>query len=136
MLREEAMRIAQGIAVLLLVSGVAVSTASGQTPATEKGGVSAAPDRFFRIEAQGDVGKGGRPRVSGYVYNSYGMAATRVQLRVESLDAGGQVVATGLIYVDEIVPAFNRAYFEGWAPAPGASYRVSVRYYEWLKGGF
>ena len=128
------MGIARGLAVLFLLSGFAVSTASAQITITEKG-VSAAPDRFFRVEAQGGVSKGGRPQVSGYVYNNYGSAAGRVQLRVESLDANGQVIATGTIYVDEIIPQFNRSYFEGWAPAPGASYRVTVRYYEWVRTG-
>lgn len=128
------MRIAQGLAVLLLVSGITVSTAPAQITTTERG-VSAAPDRFFRVEAQGGQGKGGRPQVSGYIYNNYGMPAGRVQLRVESLDSGGQVIATGTVYVDDIVPPFNRAYFVGWAPAPGASYRVTVRYYEWIKVG-
>jgi len=96
---------------------------------------SGAPDRFFRVEAEGATGRGGRPIIRGYVYNDYGQAAGRVLLQVETLDAGGQVVARSLVNVDGTVPQFGRVYFEGPVSATGARYRVTVYYFEWIGRG-
>src|SRR5262245_36685260 len=96
---------------------------------------SAAPDRWFRVEAEGAQGRGGRPVVRGYVYNDYGVSAGRVLLQVETLDAGGQVVARSLVPADGTVPGYGRLYFEGPVSAAGAKYRVTVYYYEWLHRG-
>jgi hypothetical protein len=105
------------------------------TDAVAQGFGSAAPDRFFRVEAQGGQNGAGRPSVRGYVYNNNGEPASRVQLLVESLDASGQVVGRSLVHVDDTVPPFGRSYFDRPVSVAGASYRVSVYYYFWLKGG-
>jgi len=147
-MRKSGVAVALGFAAL-----IAVSTGSPQG-ASEPGGAwsigwvasaawaqaspgfgSSAPDRFFRVEAEGAQGRGGRPIVRGYVNNSYGIAADRVLLQVETLDAGGQVVARSLVPVDGTVPGFGRLYFEGPVSAAGAKYNVSVYYYEWLHRG-
>ena len=94
------------VAMLALALGLGVGTAWAQ------GFGSAAPERFFRVEATGGQGRGGRPIVSGYVYNDYGNAAGRIQLAVESLDAGGQVVGRSLVHVDGTIPPYGRIYFE------------------------
>ena len=96
---------------------------------------SAAPERFFRIDAEGGQGRGGRPVVRGYVYNDYGVAAGRVLVQVETLDAGGQVVARSLVPVDGVVPGFGRLYFEGPVSAAGPRYRTTVYYFEWIHRG-
>ena len=96
---------------------------------------SAAPERYFRVEAEGGQGRGGRPVIRGYVYNDNPQAAGRVQLAVESIDAAGQVTHRSILPLDGVVPAFNRLYFDIRVPAAGATYRASVYYYEWLKGG-
>lgn len=114
---------------LVLALGLAVSTVWAQ------GFGSAAPERFFRVEAEGGQGRGGRPVVRGYVFNDYGNAAARLQLAVESLDAGGQVVGRSLVHVDGTVPAYGREYFEAPVATAGARYRVTVYYFEWLRGG-
>ena len=107
----------------------------GASAAWAQGFGSAAPDRFFRVEAEGGQGRGGRPVVRGYVHNDYGQAAGRVLLQVETVDATGQVVARSLVPVDGAVPGFGRLYFEGPVTAPGARYRVTVYYFEWLNRG-
>jgi hypothetical protein len=91
--------------------------------------------RHFRIEATGGTDHRGRPVVSGFVYNDYGLPASHVMLNVEVLDASGQVLSTTIAYEDTVVPNFGRAYFEHRVPAPGASYRVTVRSVEWLRTG-
>ena len=110
-----------------------VSSGAGATWAQGFG--SAAPDRFFRVEAEGGQARGGRPVVRGYVYNDYGVSAGRVLLQVETLDASGQVVARSLVHVDGAVPGFGRLYFEGPVTAAGTRYRVTVYYFEWLNRG-
>lgn len=115
--------------MVALAMGLAVSTGWAQ------GFGSATPERYFRVEAEGGQGRGGRPVVRGYAYNDGAQAAGRVQLAVESLDAAGQVINRSILPLDGIVPAFNRLYFDIRVPTAGASYRVSVYYYEWLKGG-
>jgi hypothetical protein len=132
----------QGVRHSVRMTGVAVALGwaaliaiSAVDPAYAQGFGSATPERFFRVEAEGGQGRGGRPVVRGYIYNNYGQAAGRILLRVETLDAGGQVVASSLVHVDSTVPQFDRVYFEGPVSAGGSSYRVSVYYYEWLGRG-
>jgi hypothetical protein len=123
-------RVLAAATVLALVLGLAIGTGLAQQSFG-----SPAPERFFRVEAEGGERRGGRPAVRGYVYNSGSHAASRVQLLIEALDASGQVTGKTLAHIDELVPPFNRAYFDVAVPAKAPSYRVSVYYYEWLKGG-
>lgn len=126
-MRKTSVAVALGWAAVLTVGAASMAFAQGFG--------SGAPDRFFRVEAEGAQGRGGRPTVRGYVYNSYGQAAGRILLQVETLDASGQVVARSLVHVDGIVPQFDRLYFEGPVSAAGARYRVSVYYFEWVGRG-
>jgi hypothetical protein len=107
----------------LLAMLVVVPQASAQS--------SAAPgaDRFFRIEAEQRQTKRG-PVISGYVYNSHAASADKVVLRIEGLDAGGQVVSTTTSYVMGGVPLFGRTYFEVRVPAGAASYPVVIFSFE------
>ena len=88
--------------------------------------------RYLRLEWEVAQGRRGQPVVSGYLYNDYGLPAVRVQLRVEALDASGRPVAEAVAYIDREVPPFGRAYFEVSVPRPGASYRVTVNFFDWL----
>ena len=114
---------------------VAVTMALAVSAGWAQGFGSAAPERYFRVETESGQRRSGRPVVRGYVYNDNAQAAGRVQLVVETLDAAGQVTNRSILPLDGIVPAFNRLYFDIPVPTAGASYRVSVYYYEWLKGG-
>ena len=145
-MRTSGVAVALGFAALLTVSTDWGPRSEGSGPsgrpvtwgpaaAQAQGFGSPAPERFFRLEAEGGQGRGGRPIVWGYVYNDYGVAAARVLLQVETLDAGGQVVARSLVPVDGTVPGFGRLYFEGPVSAAGARYRVTVYYFEWLHRG-
>ena len=119
------------ITALVLALAIALVVSAGWA----QGFGSPAPERYFRVEAEGGQGQSGRPAVRGYIYNDNPQAAGRVQVAVESLDAAGQVVNRSVLPLDGVVPAFNRLYFDIRVPTTGASYRVSVYYYEWLKGG-
>ena len=145
-MRTSSVAVALGFASLLTVSaswdlrsespsatGSWLSSGTGE--AWAQGFGSAAPDRFFRVEAEGGQGRGGRPVVRGYVYNDYGVAAGRVLLQIETLDASGQVVTRSLVPADGTVPGFGRLYFEGPVSAAGARYRATVYYFEWIHRG-
>ena len=79
------------------------------------------------IDPAGNPGQGRRgPIVSGYVHNTYGHTAGNVRLVVESLDGGGQVTGSTLVYVLGTIPPGDRLYFETPVPREAASYRVRV----------
>jgi hypothetical protein len=92
--------------------------------------------RYFRVEAQPGTDRKGRPIVWGYVYlHTKGQGSARVRLLVESLDAGGQPVASEIAYVDNEVLLYNRTYFEVRPRTPAPAYRVSVYSADWTKQG-
>ena len=91
---------------------------------------------FFRLEYAPGTDRRGRPVVSGYAYlNATGQGAARIRLLVETLDAGGQPVASQNAYVDEDIVLGGRNYFEVRPKQPGAAYRVSVHSADWIKAG-
>lgn len=115
------MRFARDVAVVAL----AVAVGSGVGWAQDV-------SRYFRLEWEVGKGRRGHPVVSGYLYNDYGLPAVRVQLRVEVLDASGRTLAETVAYIDREVPPLGRAYFEASLPRPGAGYRVTVDFFDWL----
>ena len=106
-----------------MAAAVAVGTGVGW--AQDSGG-------HFRVEWEVSKGQKGHAVVSGYLYNDYGLAAVRVQLRVEVLDASGRTVSETTAYIDREVPPRDRAYFEASVPRPWAGYRVTVNFFDWM----
>lgn len=88
-------------------------------------------DRYFPIDAQTEARSRGAV-VAGYVRNEGGLAARDLRLRVEQLDAGGQVVATSVGYVFGTLTPGRRVYFEVPVPSAAATYRVSVLSFHWI----
>jgi hypothetical protein len=88
----------------------------------------------FRVEAYRDA-RGGKTVAVGYVYNKRELQATHIQLRVETLDPAGSVVASGVRFLDRDINPNDRVYFEVPVAAEGAAYRVSVQYVSWQPGG-
>ena len=114
-------RIAVALAVIALLAPI---DAAAATYAQET------LDRYFRFEYQ-VTPSATRSVVSGYVYNmNPGVPVERMQVSVQSLDAAGNVIGTTSTWVLGGVPPGNRAYFTTHVP-PGASYRVSVLFFDW-----
>jgi len=119
-------RLAVAVAVIALLAPSGAAEAS--TYAQES------LDRYFRFEYE-VTPSATRPVVSGYVYNmNPGVPVERMQVSVQSLDDAGNVIGTTSTWVLGGVPPGNRAYFTTHA-APGASYRVSVLFFDWGSRG-
>ncbi|HMH48702.1 MAG TPA: FxLYD domain-containing protein [Candidatus Acidoferrum sp.] len=82
-------------------------------------------DSYFKLEWQPDERRG-KPLVNGYVTNQWGISVNRVRLRVEALDAAGNVVATYIGYVVGDVTPGSHVYFEVFVQQKAPNYRVSV----------
>ncbi len=119
---------------LLLAAGPAWGAPPPAPDASEKSTAALLGEKYFRVEFEPGRAKGGRTVLTGYVYNDHGLAPARVRLLVDSLDAAGRVTATTVGYVDSLVPLKGRAYFEVPIDKPGASYRVTVPYFDWIDG--
>lgn len=91
-------------------------------------------DPRLRLEWDASQTRGGRPMVTGYIYNDYGRPANNVRLLVETLDGSGQVIDRAFGFVRGIVPVFNRSYWVVPLKTSGASYRVTVTSFEWRDG--
>lgn len=91
-------------------------------------------DHYFRLEWEVGRAKDGSPRITGYLYNDRVMWAVNVRVLVEALDTSGRTVSKTRDYVNDIPPE-GRSYFDVTVPSGGASYRVSVEFFDWFKGG-
>jgi hypothetical protein len=90
--------------------------------------------QFFRIQWDGTM-RNGAALVEGYITNTWGFTAQRIQLLVTGYDASGQqlgqVVAWG---PNEITPGGRR--FFNVPVAPGAStYDVAMFAWDWVQTG-
>ena len=104
----------------------------------ERGAVSPASAQFnsyLRVDFAVEPSKGGRMKISGYVYNTWDKWATDVRLLAEALDASGEVVGSTSVSVYGKVPPGNRSYFDAPLTAPGATYRVTVQSADWRTFG-
>ena len=114
--------------VVLLV--LALVLGAGGTPATAVMAPSGI-DPQLRLDWDAGPTRGGRPAVTGYVYNDSNRPANHVQLLVESLDASGQVIERAIGFIPRTVRVLNRSYFNVALKTAGASYRVTVTSFEW-----
>jgi hypothetical protein len=77
---------------------------------------------------------GSRRRLRGYVENTYGEAAGRVQLLAQAFDGSGQIVGQRIDWLIGVVPGFGRTYFEIPGMPTADHYRVTVWAYERIQG--
>ena len=95
-------------------------------PALAAAQVPESLDRIFRLEWSKEGQK-----LSGYVYNLTSRYAARMRLRIEGVDASGNIVATQRTWVPD-VPPNNRTFFEvKVGDAPG--YRITIESYNLIQ---
>ncbi len=122
-------RVVAALAVLGLASGPAWAAADRLVP------LVAGWEQYFKLEWE-PAERRGQPIVRGYVLNDWGMPAARMQLLVDTLDAGGNVVAQRVAWVGAgILMPGVRAYFEVPVAERSPGYRVSVFAFDWVQVG-
>jgi hypothetical protein len=121
-----------GAAVAVLIQGCAggmtrsaPGTSGVASPTSAQSYGVYGTENFFRLEWQPDERRG-KPLVTGYVTNQWGIGVNNVRMRVEALDSAGGVTATYIGYVFGDLTPGTRAYFEVSLPQKAANYRVSV----------
>jgi hypothetical protein len=119
------------VALVLAVAGCAtVETTPSATVTTLMPG----SERFFRINWDVRPDAGDTRRLSGYVQNTYGEAADRVQLLGQALDPSGAVLGQRLQWVQGAIAGFGRAYYEIPGMPAAEHYRVTVWAYDRIQG--
>jgi len=113
------------LAAVVVLLGADRASAQLYTPAT------IADD--FRVEWQVGQNRKG-PMIDGYVYNQAMMTADHMRLKIDQLDAAGNVVGSTPAVVLGTVPNNGRAYFTASVPS-AASYRVQPYSWDWTGGG-
>ena len=83
-------------------------------------------DGRFQVEWETAQTKKGSPLIAGYVHNTRGGGVANVRLRVDTLDAQGQVIGTATALAPGYVGGFSRTYFEVPIEKTGIGYRVSI----------
>lgn len=125
------MRLVAAATLMLVATGCAtVDTTPSATVTTLMPG----SERWFRINWDVRPEGGDSRRLSGYVENTYGEAAGRVQLLGQALDSSGAVVGQRLQWVFGAIPGFGRVYYEIPGMPPADHYRVTVWAYERIQG--
>ncbi len=110
------------LAALLLV--LTLSACAGQT--WEPGKAVSLTDGRFQVEWQAAQTSTGAPLIAGYVQNTRGAGVANVRMKVETLDAQGQVIGTATALAPGYLGGFSRTYFEVPLEKTGVGYRVSV----------
>jgi hypothetical protein len=116
-----------GAAGLLLVS----CTSAGLAPSATLTTLTPDAEQWFRLswEAVPET-DGTHVRLRGYVENTYGEPAGRVQLLAQAFDTSGNLVDQKIVSVPGAVPAFDRVYYEIPTLPPANRYRVTIWAYE------
>jgi len=83
-------------------------------------------DGRFQVTWETAQTKKGSPLIAGYVKNTRGNGAANIRLRVDTLDAQGQVIATTTGLALGYVGGFSSISFEVPLEKTGIGYRVSI----------
>ena len=83
-------------------------------------------ERWFKVDWTVAADSGTARRLDGHVENVSGRPVTSVQLLIQSLDAGGKLVAQQRQWLGGDLPSGARQYFAVRNLPPAAQYRVSV----------
>jgi hypothetical protein len=123
------------VAALMLAAMVTGCATSDITPSATVTTLMPDSERWFKLSWEATPEKSGDlRRLRGYVENTYGEAAGRVQLLGQGLDNSGNLVGQKLWWLTGVVPGFGRTYFEIPNMPKADTYRVTVWSYERIQG--
>lgn len=119
------------VALMLTVSGCATPDT---TPSATVTTLMPDSERWFKISWEVRPDRGDSRRLSGYVENTYGEAAAKVQLLAQALSSSGDVMGQRIQWIHGAIPGFGRVYYEVPGMPPADHYRVTVWAYERIQG--
>lgn len=119
------------VALMLTVSGCATPDT---TPSATVTTLMPDSERWFKISWEVRPDRGDSRRLSGYVENTYGEAAAKVQLLAQALSSSGDVMGQRIQWIHGAIPGFGRVYYEVPRMPPADHYRVTVWAYERIQG--
>jgi hypothetical protein len=123
------------VMTLILATAAIGCTTTGTTPSLSVTTLMPDSERWFKLSWEAIPEKtGDLRRLRGYVENTYGEAAARVQLLAQALDTNGALVGQKISWVSGVVPGFGRTYFEIPDMPTADTYRVTVWAYERIQG--
>ncbi|HEY7519388.1 MAG TPA: hypothetical protein VIE36_13955 [Methylomirabilota bacterium] len=122
------------LTALVLALAVAGCATAETTPSATVTTLMPGSERFFRIDWEATPDRGDTRRLRGYVENTYGEAAARVQLLGQALDTSGALVGQRLSWVQGAIPGFGRVYYEIPGMPVAENYRVTVWAFERIQG--
>jgi len=116
-----------------VLAAVALLTMAASVPAAERLYPLVSDwAQYFRVESQTTM-RDGKAVVTGTVWNTGKWGATRIQLLMEGVDAGGTPVTQRVVWLGIDLPPGTHGVFE--VPmAAASSYRVSVFAYDSRRG--
>jgi len=123
------------LAVVMLVGAPLGCATTDTQPSAAVTSLTPNAERWFRVSWTAEADRNGERRLRGHVDSALGEAANRVQLLAQALDASGNVVGQRVAWMEEIIPALGRAYFEIPKMPAAADYRVTVWAFDRVKGG-
>ena len=124
--------IAAALALAVAATGCATTDT---TPSATVTTLMPDTERWFRLSWEATPEKGGDlVRLRGYVENTYGEAAVRVQLLGQALDSSGALVGQKIVWLGPVIGGFGRAYFEIPNMPKADHYRVTVWSYDRIQG--
>jgi len=114
------------IGAALLACALALGACAAQVQVRQQDTATSFSDGRFQVEWETAQTKKGSPLIAGYVQNTRGGGVVNIRLRVDTLDAQGQVIATATALASGYVGGFSRTYFEVPLEKTGIGYRVSI----------
>ena len=122
------MRIIRAVVVLLALIGTTISATAAPLQS-----LNVDWPQYFRIESESSA-RDGRTVVKGNVWNTANWSTKRIQLLIDAVDAGGQVVNQKVVWLGiDLAPGTHAAFEVPMPASPG--YRVSVFAFESGRGG-
>jgi len=118
------------VAALVLAAAAGCAT-TDTTPSATVTTLMPDSERWFRLSWEASPEKSGDlVRLRGYIENTYGEAAARVQLLGQALDNTGALVGQKIVWLGPTIGGYGRAYFEIANMPKADHYRVTVWSYE------
>jgi len=111
------------IGAALLACFLSLGACAAQVRVRQQDVTASFSDGRFQVEWETAQTKKGSPLIAGYVQNTRGGGVANVRLRVDTLDAQGQIIGTATALAPGYVGGFSRTYVEVPVTGSGLTFR-------------